>query len=251
MKKFISVATMLLAFVVMASASVEDKFKEANNWYRAGNYEAAIEEYNSILSEGYFSAVLYYNLGNAYFRIDSLAAAILNYERALKLDPTNKDIEYNLEYANSRVQDRINPVPELFISKWANAFMGMFSITQWAVVSIVLVVILSFFLVLFFLSHSYTLRKLSFYFVLGAVLLLSVSIVSASVLNNRAKNVKQAIVTVPAVIMKSSPDENSTEKFIIHEGCKVTVEDSVGNWTKVRIGDGNTGWIENLNITNI
>ena len=83
------------------------------------------------------------------------------------------------------------------------------------------------------------------------LVLLICSVVNASVSKNRAENLQQAIVLVPTVVIKSSPDENSTEKFIVHEGCKVTIEDRLSDWCKVKISDGNTGWVENEYIETI
>lgn len=245
------ILTLLLLFASTLKASVEDSFAEANNMYKDGNYQGAIDVYHSILDQGYASAALYYNMGNAYFRNDDLGAAILNYERALKIDPSDKEIQQNLDYANSKTLDRINKVPELFITRWFNGVLAWFSPNQWGVTAIVFMLLLCVCAVVFFLTRSYLLKQVSFYSAILILVLLICSVVNASVLKNRMENLQQAIVMQPTVVIKSSPDENSAEKFIVHEGCKVTVEDRLSDWCKVKISDGNTGWVENEYIETI
>lgn len=248
MKNKTIILTLLLLLTSTLKASVEDTFAEANNMYKDGNYSEAINMYHSILDEGYESAALYYNLGNAYFRSDDLGKAILNYERALKINPSDNEIQQNLDYANSKTLDRINKVPELFITRWFNNILAWFSPNQWGVVAIVFMILLCVGVVIFFLTRSYILKQVSFYSAILMFLLLICSIVNASVLKNRMENLRQAIVLEPTLVVKSSPDYNSTEKFIIHEGCKVTIEDELNDWSKVKISDGNTGWVENIGI---
>lgn len=251
MKRTISLTAIIFIFATSLHASVDDKFVEANNLYKVGEYEQAIDVYNSILAQGYISAPLYYNLGNAYFRTDNLAAAILNYERALKIEPLDKDVQQNLEYANSKTHDRFNKVPELFITKWFNAVLGWFTISQWGVATIILMVLVCVSVVVFLLANSYRIRQVSFYVGIVMLVLLVCSYVNANVLNNRMENLKYAIVMQPTAMVKSSPDENSADKFLVHEGCKVEIEDNVNNWCKVKLSDGNTGWVEDSSLENI
>ena len=83
---------------------------QANQLYKEKNYNGAIELYDSIISSGYYSSDVYYNLGNAHFKMGHLAPAILNYERAKKLAPSDDDIDFNLRIANLRVVDRVEPL---------------------------------------------------------------------------------------------------------------------------------------------
>ena len=251
MKKIISFIAIIFVFATSLNASVDEKFAEANNLYKAGEYEQAIDAYNSVLNKGYVSVPLYYNLGNAYFRVDNLPAAILNYERALKIDPLDKDVQQNLDYVNSKTLDRFNKVPELFITRCFNAILGWFTLSQWGVVTIVLMVLVCLFAVVFFLANSYRIRQISFYTGIVMVVFLICSYVNGSVLKDRIENLHYAIVMQPSVMVKSSPDENSTDKFMVHEGCKVEIEDNVNNWCKVKLSDGNTGWIEGSSLENI
>ncbi len=251
MKKIISFIAIIFMFATSLHATVDDQFAEANNFYKAGEYEQAINTYNSILNQGYISAPLYYNLGNAYFRADNLAAAILNYERALKIDPLDKDVQQNLDYANSKTLDNFNKVPELFITKWFNAILGWFTVSQWGVATIVLMVLVCVCAIMFFLANSYRIRQISFYVGIVMLVLSVCSYINGSVLNNRMENLQYAIVMQPTAMVKSSPDENSADKFLVHEGCKVEIEDNVNNWCKVKLSDGNTGWIEDSSVENI
>ncbi len=251
MKRTISLTAIIFIFATSLHASVDDKFVEANNLYKAGEYEQAIDVYNSILAQGYISAPLYYNLGNAYFRTDNLAAAILNYERALKIDPLDKDVQQNLDYVNSKTLDRFNKVPELFITRWFNTILTWFTVSQWGWVTIILMVLVCVSVVVFLLANLYRIRQVSFYVGIVMLVLLVCSYVNANVLNNRMENLKYAIVMQPTVMVKSSPDDNSADKFLVHEGCKVEIEDNVNNWCKVKLSDGNTGWVEDSSLENI
>lgn len=251
MKKVISFVTIIFVFATSVRATVDDDFIEANNFYKAGDYEQAIATYNSILNQGYVSVPLYYNLGNAYFRADNLAAAILNYERALKIDPLDKDVLQNLDYVNSKTADRFNKVPELFITRWFNAILNWFTVSQWGVITIMLMVLVCVLAVVFFLTDSYRTRQISFYVGIVMLVLLICAYVNGSILKDRMENLNYAIVMTPSVMVKSSPDEDSADKFLIHEGCKVEIDDNVNNWCKVKLSDGNTGWIEKMAVENI
>ncbi|MBO7227192.1 MAG: tetratricopeptide repeat protein [Bacteroidales bacterium] len=251
MKNILTILTVLLLFAIPAKATVDNDFEKANELYKAGAYSEAIDMYNSVLAQGYTSAALYYNLGNAYFRTDNIGAAILNYERALKINPNDEEIVQNLEYVNNRTLDKINKVPELFITKWFNSVLNWFSLSQWGGMCVCFMVLLCLCVVVFFLTHSYLFKQISFYSGLVALLFFILSVVNASVVKSRKENMKQAIVMEPTVVVKSSPEENSADKFIIHEGCKLTIEDNLNNWCKVKLGDGNTGWVENNVIENI
>ena len=251
MKKIISFIAIIFVFATSLNASVDEKFAEANNLYKAGEYEQAIDAYNSVLNQGYVSVPLYYNLGNAYFRVDDLPAAILNYERALKIDPLDKDVQQNLDYVNSKILDRFNKVPELFITRWFNAVLGWFTLSQWGVATIVFMVLVCLFAIVFFLANSYRIRQISFYIGIVMAVFLICSYINGGVLKDRIENLHYAIVMQPSVMVKSSPDENSTDKFMVHEGCKVEIEDNVNNWCKVKLSDGNIGWIEDSSLENI
>ncbi len=249
MKRVIFIIGILLCGGNPLHASVQDAFVKANKLYEAGQYNEAIASYDAIIDKGYTSVSLYYNLGNAYFRTDNIGEAILNYERALRLDPSDKEIKENLALANSKINDKINKVPELFFVKWFNSVLNWFSVSQWGILCIIFMFLTCMLAALFFLSHSYKLKKTGFYVGIMMLIFVIASFINASVLHHRLTHIQQAIVVAPMVLVKSSPDDNGTDKFVIHEGTKVIIEDNVNNWSKIKLGDGNTGWVENLSVS--
>ncbi len=239
-------ALALLAAVASLKAAdeVAVQFEQANQQYRAANFQRAADLYEQIVKNGYESTALYYNLGNAYFKLENWPGAILNYERAKKLSPRDEDVLYNLRLANLRITDKIDPVPQLFYVQWWNAFLHLFSPEGWAVAMIVglwCTVMLGAVMVL---ARSGLLQRACF---LGALVMFLVSLSSAVALFRNVQeeqNETYAIVFSPSIPVKSAPDASSVDLFVLHDGVKVEFMDSVGEWKKIRLADGKLGWIQ-------
>lgn len=245
-KLFMLFAVFILSMDLYSSTeTIQEDFKTANTLYSEENYAQAIRAYQRIIEQGYESSALYYNMANSYFKTGRIGFAILNYEKALKLSPGDEDIRFNLDVANSRTIDKINQVPKLFLLEWWDQFVRLFSSETW-----------SFFVVLFFLmiivatavlfgSFNNKLRQGSLYSLFAFVpLFIITSIVFFSSLN-RETQIREGVLLEESTIVKSSPDTQSADAFIIHEGIKFIIEDEVSNWTRIKIADGKTGWIEN------
>ena len=229
----------------------EDVFIMANELYIDGRFEEAIGLYEKILDSGYHSAELYYNLGNASYRSNKIPDAILNYERALLLSPGDEDIRFNLELARMHVRDRIEELPGFFLNRWWTSARDLFSAWKWASVSAAFFIIFLLLVTGFLIVRSVTLKKISFWM---AVILFFASALSISFgidKRNHIRNHNTAIVFAPVVSVKSSPDISSTELFVIHEGTKVWIEDSIGHWRAIRLRDGNKGWLPAESIEKI
>ncbi len=246
MKNLISCIIIISASLsfVDAQEAPENMLDSANYYYSVGEYQTAIEKYNALVESGYKSAGIYYNLGNAYYKVNNLANAIVNYERAAKLDPADESIAYNLQMAQSHVVDKIEPLPDFFIFRWVKYLRGSLSADSWAILSLG-VFIISLLLFLGYLFATRTgLRKTAFW---SAVILIFFTIVSfAFSLKNKAEFLdhNKAIIYAPSVTVKSAPDKSGTDLFMIHEGTKVELVDSVGLWFEVKLIDGNQGWIQ-------
>jgi tetratricopeptide (TPR) repeat protein len=225
------------------SENPDSLIKHGNTDYMQGNYDAAIKAYKSVIDQGYEAAELYYNLGNAYFKLHDIPHAILNYERARILDPTNEDINFNLEKARTYVVDKIDAVPEFIIYKWFRTLINMTTSNSWAIIGFVAFVVLLLFLLIYFFTRNITMKRLSFW---SSILFLVISLITLSFSNKRKqymKNNNGAVIMSPTVTVKGSPNDSGTNLFILHEGTTVNVTDSLGDWNEIKIRNGNQGWI--------
>jgi len=251
-RKFITgiLLSSLMSFAVLADGN-ESLFSLANQKYTEGKYQEAIEAYNNILSTGYASAALYYNLGNSYYKTNQLTQAILNYERALLLSPGDEDIKYNLEIANQLVVDKIDALPEFFVSKWLRQLRMSFPPGHWARLSLT-----SFFLagvaVLFFLFlRRRFLRKLFLAFAAAMIFLSGTSLIFGLQQHKQLTERNTAIIFSPSVTAKSSPDDSGTDLFVLHEGVKVRITDRLNDWFEIELADGNKAWVPENSLERI
>lgn len=225
--------------------------EEAAQAYQEGNYVRSIELYEQILSGDQESAVLYYNLGNAYYKTGEMAKAILNYERALLLRPGDKDVKYNLDLAQRSTVDDIKVLPELFLVRWYNAFVSAFSADQWAYISVALFIVFLVMAVLFFHATSVSMKKLGFSLGILFLLFSGITVLFANKQYHRQVDRDYAIVMTPSVVVRGAPDDSGTELFVVHEGLKVRVIETLGEWYNVRLADGNEGWIGQSDLEKI
>jgi tetratricopeptide (TPR) repeat protein len=225
--------------------------KLANKFYVDEKYNDAAVLYEKVLAKGYVAAELNYNLGNAYYRLGDYKRAILNYERALLLNPDEENAKTNLEFAQRYIQDKIEVVPSFIIIRWLQGFVNFFSANQWAYISIFCFIVFLVLATLFLFSQIIVIRKLSVYFGFLFILFTIISFYCAYSLNNKINSHKSAIVFSPSVTVKSSPNENGTDLFIIHEGLKVTVTDKSDGWKEIRLSDGKIGWLPEIAIEEI
>lgn len=220
--------------------------------YRSGDFKTSIELYEKVINESIsnnkVSAQLYYNLGNAYYRDNQLGKAILNFERALLLDPGDSDIRHNLRFANNRKVDRITPAGDIFISNWFKAIRNLYSSNEWAIIAIVFFVLAVLSIAVFLFLNVLWIRKTAFYsFIVLFLLVIIFNIFSFSQKREQILG-DNAIVMVGAAGVHASPDLNSNELFELHEGSKVKVKSSDGNWYEIEIDNGSVGWTNKDNI---
>ena len=221
-------------------AFAQKTFDAANAAYADGRYDEAAELYQAMLDEQP-DAILYYNLGNARFKQGELAQAILNYERALRLKPNYKDAQYNLQFAQSKITDNIVE-QDFFLSSWTRTVRNSLSEYTWFVLSVSLFILALIGLLLFLLGREPWLRKTAFHVAWIALLFSLVSGLNAASLHKRDTLRNEAIITQGVVNAKSSPDRSGTDLFTVHEGTKVTIRETIGEWSNVSVGQ-NVGWI--------
>lgn len=245
MKKELS---LLIAIFFCAQLFAQTSFEDANAAYAEGRYDEAQAAYEALLAEGP-NATLYYNLGNAYYKQGELAQAILNYERALRLQPNHKDARYNLELAQSRITDNIVE-HDFFLSSWIRTVRNAMSEQTWLIGSICLFFLALTGILLFLLGRAPWLRKTAFYCAWLALLFSIIAGLNAGSLHRRDTLRNEAIITQGVVNAKSSPDRSGTDLFTIHEGTKVTIRETLGEWCNIRVGN-NEGWIKIQNMERI
>ncbi|MDR1116538.1 MAG: tetratricopeptide repeat protein [Tannerella sp.] len=245
-KKIIGIF-MLCGIYAPVSAQEAD-IKAAEIAYTSEQYDRAIELYESVLKNHGDSYELYYNLGNSYYKTGKMAHAILNYERALLIKPGDGDIRFNLEMAKQQIVDKIEPLQEFFLTKWFRSVQNLISVDSWATAGISCFVLFICCLVLFFFSKWMRLKKIGFY--LGILLFVAVIFINIFAYNQKEELVNRngAIIFSPTVTIKSSPDNSGTDLFVLHEGTKVFIRSTVGDWHEIEFENGNIGWINKKDI---
>jgi tetratricopeptide (TPR) repeat protein len=252
MKKAI-LATGLLLFIFTSGWTIDPDtlYRKANDAYTNGFFLEAIDQYLTIVDHGYESADLYFNIGNACFKLEDYPSAILYYEKAKKLAPNDDDILFNLALANTRIIDKIEPVPELFFKTWWRSLTYAFGLNTWAYLGVAAFILFFVLLALYLLSRNIRIRKTAFFTGLAVLLFAVFSFAVAFQRYQTFQTKKEAIVFTPTITVKSSPNQNSVDLFVIHEGAKVEIRDQVGEWIEIRIANGSVGWLPNEAVRRI
>jgi tetratricopeptide (TPR) repeat protein len=238
----------LIAFVIpsvcFGDSQVQLLFASGNASYNKGQYKEALAAYQKVFNAGYESAALYFNMGNASYKTGDIPSALLYYGKAHKLSPGDEDINFNIKFVNLKTTDKIDEAPEFFLAKWWKGFILGASVNLLGWLSIALVLLASGILVLYFFTTSVAIKKSSFYgavilFVLGAFTIF-IAGMQVSYFNGH----KEAIIFGSSVTVKSGPVEKAGSLFVIHEGTKVDVLDDSNGWMKIKLANGNEGWIK-------
>jgi tetratricopeptide (TPR) repeat protein len=223
--------------------TVNNIFNKANREYRNKDYQQAISDYLSIIKENYRSPELYFNLGNCYYRTDSIGKAILFYEKAKRLSPSDKDIALNLQLANLKVTDKIEPMNDFILITWWHNLVRSTSADVWAIWAVILLWLGLTGALLFFFGTSLQLRKAGF-FSAFIFLVISVFIFVVAFSRSHFDAQKYAVILSSSVHIMSEPDEQSKELFVLHEGVKVKLISSSDNYKNIELPDGKQGWVE-------
>jgi len=235
-------------FTIFNLSAQNDLFKQANEAYAKNDFQTAVGLYEKLLKENGESATVYYNLGNSYYKLNKVAPSILNYERALLLEPGNGDIRFNLEIAKLKTVDKIEPVGDFFLTEWFRDIQNLLSTDAWSLLSIVCFILLIVCLFIFFFARLTIIKKLGFF--VGICLLVIVIFGNVFAYNQKKKLTQrnEAIIFAPTTTIKSSPDNSGTDLFILHEGTKVKLRSQLGAWNEIVTADGNVGWISTVDL---
>ena len=234
----------LLVFSVLSLASFAATKAEADALYEQEKFTEAAAAYEAVLKNEGIAAEVYYNLGNCYYKLDEIPLAVLNYERAFLLNPGDGDIRANLAHARGKTIDKVVPPSEMFFVTWWRNLTNCMSLNQWATLGIVAFILMLAGVLVYMFVPQITARKVGFY---GAAILLAVVVIANLAAISQHLGLEHrntAIIMSPAVTVKSSPSNTSTDLFLIHEGSKVEIIDaSMKEWMEVKFEEGKQGWI--------
>lgn len=250
-KIYISLFASCLFFSLGAIDNPDSVFQEANQLYQEGNYEEAANLYARLDSLGLRSSEVYFNAGNACFRSNKLGMARLYYERALLMDPADKDIQSNLEYLESLLTDRLDDVPVFFLRKWINKLLNIFNPDTWAILAIVFFFLFFSGMMIYIFVKPVNLRKTGFFLGLIFLLLSTASLLSGRRNAARIENPGTAVMMEGSMVVRSAPRLSGKELFILHEGTRVWLENGLDGWIEIRISDGRKGWVPEKSLEKI
>ncbi|NNK18236.1 MAG: tetratricopeptide repeat protein [Maribacter sp.] len=246
MKQLLFIIVMLIAF--LGNAQNEALFNRATESYNNGDYQKAIENYSEILENGQHSAELYYNLGNAYYKLNQIAPSIYYYEKALLLSPNDEEIKNNLSYARNMTLDAIEVLPETGLSKIYNAVTGIMTFDQWSYTAVVFMILFVLLYIAFYYFNYATKKRIAFISSIASLFISVMAVVFAFILHNDFNADQPAIVFDSEVKIKAEPNKRSEAVFVLHEGTKVNVLDELNEWKKIKLVDGKTGWVTSESI---
>jgi tetratricopeptide (TPR) repeat protein len=247
----ILIIMMILPGILRAGSHHQDAadlFTKANQMYIEQNYAGSIEAYEKIISDNKISSEVYFNLGNAYYKTGDMTRAILNYERAKRIKPSDPDITHNLKIAYLGTIDKIEPLPRVFYEEWWDKFVYEGSVDKRAVIALILVWLAILTGAVYLFSSRPAVRKSTFF---SGLMFLFIGLFTwylTSLQKAHLTNHQGAVIFAESTYVKSSPDAKSSNLFLLHSGTRVEVLDELQGWKKIRIANGNEGWIESGSV---
>lgn len=242
---------LILLLFVSQVIGAQNTFEQGNQFYQKENYSAAISSFESIINSGKQSAEVYFNLGNCYYKLHKVAPAIYNYEKALLLTPNDSETKTNLDFARKMAIDDIKVIPKVGFNKVIADFTSNYYYDTWAWVAVTFAFVFLLFFIGYYFSHKTTIKRIFFLGMFVWLLAIIVSIASGFYEKNRNDNERPAIVFAETTTVKSEPKTTAADAFVLHEGTKVFILESIANWKKVELTDETTGWIEESAIKEI
>ena len=239
-----------LIFIILPifGLNAETASEQAAKAYQDGNFRKAIEvletEIKAQKEQGKVSPELFYNLGNAYFRVNEVPQALLNYERSLLYNPGDRDVRHNIEYAQTKIEDKILTADNFFLQMWFDGVQNQTTANNWAKWAITFFVIFVAALFLFFFSPKLNLKKAGFYAAIVCLVVVIFTNIFAYRQKNKIENRNTAIVMAGSAPVISAPNTTSKELFILHAGTKVVINKIDGGWYESEIANGSIGWVQ-------
>ncbi len=253
---YINISVLFFLFALLLSTHIScanndnstSLFKKGVSEYENGNFHEAIIHFQKIIDNDYANFETHYNLANTYYKINKFPEAIYHYEKALQYEPKNEDALYNISLVQTQININQQAIPEHFIIRLLDSSMKLFSLKNWGIMLIVLIILsLSSFLV-FLLTEPANVKKI----LLFASIILTIFTISSLFLANRMYKTMQtpshAIIMTTSAGVKSAPDISSADIHVVRAGEKVKILSSSNNWYEIRVSDGNKGWVQKSSL---
>jgi tetratricopeptide (TPR) repeat protein len=238
----------ICCFSLFGFSQNDKKFEEANTLYNNAKYAEAIDKYESILDTKQHSAELYFNLANANYKLNNIAPSIYYYEKALQLNPNDKDIKNNLAFAQNMTIDAFNKVPIVGFSRITNNIVNTFKVDTWAKIAVGCVLLFVIIFLGYHFSYSTSKKRIAFVTSIISLFLGCFSVVMAFQKTALNKKDNPAIVFTQESRVMSEANKSSEEVFRLHEGTKVQVIEAYEDWKKIQLSDNSIGWISSKDI---
>lgn len=244
-------AYILLTIFFAQAILAQSAFDKANALYRKQNYAGAAQEYESILKGKKESAEVYFNLGNSYYKMGKIAPSVYNFEKALQLNPNYKDAQINLGYANKMTIDNIKEVPKVGFSKMLYNLTGTYHYNTWGWIAVGFAFGFLAMFIGYYFAGTTVIKRIFFFAMFVMLLVIVISVLSAIFVKSVDANEHPAIVFAEVIAVKSEPSDRSEDAFVLHEGTRVNVLETVDNWKKIELADDSVGWIESSAIKEV
>ncbi len=251
MKKILLLIYLISSGLLFSQSENEEYFNKGVDLYNNGNYNEAIIKFKEIIEKGEHSENLYFNLGNAYYKVNDIANSIFYYEKALKLNSKNKDVLNNLAFSKNMLIDKVEKLPINQVSEFLNSISETLNVNQWLTLGIILLYLFSITFILYFFSSKSALKK-NYFTIFSILFLLALSSIFIG-LNKfeKQKSYFEAIIFENKIDFRTEPNYRSEILLNLHEGTKVVIKEELNDWALVEIIDGNKGWIELQSIKKI
>ncbi len=241
MKKLLILGMLLVS--VLGVAQNEALFEQGKENYKNAKFSEAVTNWKKIVDNGQQSAELYFNLGNAHYKLNNIGPSIYYYEKALQLQPNDDDIKTNLAFAQNARIDVIEPLPKTVFSRWYKNIAGVFTYNGWAILSVIGVVLFVLFFLLYWFSISETKKRVYFTTSILSIIICIAALVMAFQTYMDYNQNKPAIIFAESTEVKSEPNMGSETAFELHEGTKVQIIGNDQNWMRIELADGKDGWM--------
>ncbi len=241
LKRNFLIVLIIISYVCKGNDDAYHQFEKGNSFYTSQEFDSALIAYKKVLKSKMISKELYLNLGNTFFKLDSIPQAILFYEKGIKLAPGDADLSYNLQYCNKLIKDK-NPIKKsVLLNELIFSFLGK-SPNYWAYSSIILLGLVCVMFAFFRLSIDSKWKKINFYSGIIVLILFGITVLLSSISKSKINETKYGIVIKNSIKVRTEPSENASTAFLLHEGSKAKVTAEINEWIEISFNE-KKGWI--------